>query len=292
MKIKKIMTVMAMLAIVVSGVGCGSNSKDSSVGSMNKVKKVSINNKAFMAGFENEKFGITVGYAGTMYYTNDGGDNWTQGNNKSYCRFGLEILNDKVAICSGNKGHVRKTTDGGANWTELADYGEMGPNQCRFVSFVDENNGWIAAPHRMGITTDGGKSFSEAKLPDGIGKIACVELLSKDTGYLVDDKNILYKTSDGGQSWENQEIEDDSLEIKIYKSPTVAMKFLDEDNGYLYYTKDDKVYGLVTSDGGKSWGKISIPEDLKGKTLYLSNDAKYLSVMTIDNKEITILKKD
>lgn len=107
MKIKKIITVMAMLPIVVSGVGCGSKSKDSSEGSMSEVKKVSIN-------------------------------------------------------------------------------------------FVDENNGWIAAPRRMGTTTD----------------------------------------------------------------------------------------------GGKTWGKISLPDDLEGRTLYLSNDAKYLSVMTIDNKTITVLEKN
>lgn len=54
-----------------------------------------MSNQSYIGGFNDENFGITVGYAGESKYTTDSGKTWREGKNSSQCRFGLAIINDK-----------------------------------------------------------------------------------------------------------------------------------------------------------------------------------------------------
>lgn len=150
MRIKKVLVFLCITVLSIGFFGC------SSTGGKNKSnwvvsKTVNIPHKNNIGGFYNDNFGITVGYSGEVHYTNDGGVNWPKGNNKSLCRFGLDIVNEKVAWNCGNGGHVRKTIDGGQNWENVSDFGESVPNHCRYLSFLNENVGWIASPEKIGM---------------------------------------------------------------------------------------------------------------------------------------------
>src|SRR5512143_1438269 len=117
-------------------------------------QKLTYTHAVYYAGFMNESFGMTVGYGGEVHYTNDGGASWPQAANSSKCRFGLEIVDDQVAWHCGNGGHVRKSTDGGKTWQAVADFGPSEPNQCRFLSFLDDTTGWAATPSQLAATND------------------------------------------------------------------------------------------------------------------------------------------
>jgi len=89
------------------------------------------------AGFNDENLVITVGYAGEVHYTTDGGKDWKSAENMSYCRFGLEIIDSKIAYHCGNAGHVGFSSNGGKTWQRTTDFGDMQPRQCRYLSLVD-----------------------------------------------------------------------------------------------------------------------------------------------------------
>lgn len=286
MKLKKFLSTICIISLGLCMAGCGEAKPDFEI-----IKTVKITHKTTYAGFNNEKLGMTVGYAGEIHYTTDIGESWPKSENNSFCRFGLEIVNDEIAYHCGNAGHVRKSSDGGKTWKEVSDYGDYEPDQCRYLSFFDDKNGWIAAPNKLGVTNDGGSTWSDIKLPDNIGNISCIELLNEKTGYLIDENKNMYITKDDGKTWENKKINIEDIDASINASPMIAMKFLDENIGYIYYRTSGKMLaGISTKDGGKTWEQELLPE-VKVGSLYMSNDAKYITVTSTFGDELTLLKR-
>lgn len=291
MKIRKIIAGICITALSISLFGCGSSEKAKNEPGWEIIKTIDIKHKSNIGGFYDANFGMTVGYNGEMHYTNDSGESWPKGNNTSFCRFGLYIVNDKVAYSCGNAGHVRRTSDGGENWESVTNFGGYEPLQCRYLSFVDENIGWIASPKKAGATKDGGKTWNEIKLPDGITDIFAINLLSKNQGYLIDVNNNLYITKDSGATWSSKEINIDNIDNTIQKTNASYLRFSDEKNGvFFYYSKDIKLKCSRTSDGGDTWKEETLP-DITGEGLYLSADGKILSVNLDSGEKITILQQ-
>ena len=279
MKIKKLVLSLVATLPLLGLVACGTSSKDACEWS--KIKSVDIYNKSYYAGFEDKNYGETVGYSGEIHYTTDGGKTWPKGQNESYCRFGLDIVSKNVSWCCGNGGHVRLTIDGGKTWSKVTDYGDMEPNQCRYMSFFDDTTGWIAAPAKLGNTTDGGKTWNDAKLPDGIGDILSMNALDKDTAYLVDSNSKLYTTTNGGKSWTSNKIPTKDMENTVSRTNSQILRFSDKKNAvFFYFDNDENLHYLVTKDGGKTWNENSMGKLKKAGYggLYLSHDGKTLTI--------------
>ncbi len=109
------------------------------------LREVEVRHPTIVAGFLNDKFGLTGGPDGEVHYTTDGGQSWPQAENKSGCRFGLDIVDENLAWMVGNFGHVRVSTDGGKTWQAVTN---LRP-ESRFISFVDAQTGW-AEKHIVG----------------------------------------------------------------------------------------------------------------------------------------------
>jgi photosystem II stability/assembly factor-like uncharacterized protein len=238
-----------------------------------------ITHKSNLAGFYDNKNGITVGPSGECHYTENAGKSWPSGTNFSACRYGLEIVDAKIAWHCGNGGHVRLSMDGGHSWMPVADFGRPTPNQCRFLSFVDDQTGWIASPYgMMAKTIDGATTWNAVKLPEGMDDIAAISLLTKDIGYILDMSGMLYKTNDGGQTWSSSEsgFKDAPMAMKLL-TPQEAMRFIDEKHGVIVAClNDDKVYASITTDGGKTWKREKIPGSMG--PVFLSRDGRTLTV--------------
>ena len=294
MKFKSVLSIIGVSIVSLGLIGCGSTQAAKTKETNWEIVKTVDNTKAnatHIGGFLNENFGITAGYKGEMHYTNDGGESWPRATNESLCRFGLQIINENLAWTCGNGGSVRKTTDGGKTWQKVTDFGESEPNQCRYVSFLDENTGWIASPKKLGSTTDGGKTWVTLQLPSGIKDMVAIDLLDKNTGYLVDNNNKLYITNDGGSTWTNKPINIDNLTNIIWKTNVSLIRFTDKDNAtFFYYGDDKKLKCSVTKDGGDTWEEKAMP-DVEGYGLFLSPDGKYLSVNGPSGETITLLKQ-
>ena len=254
------------------------------------IRRTQYEQSVYQAGFLDGSFGIMVGYDGLVDYSVDGGQNWSPGNNTSYCRFGLDIVDRQTAWNCGNGGHVRVSTDGGKNWQAVADFGGSEPDQCRFLSFLDAHTGWAAAPQLLGVTTDGGTSWKTLTLPKGIKNVATIALRTATDGYLLDTTGTVFVTTDGGQTWTTHSLGLAGNEkIAIAKAPTAAMRFTDAQNGVVVFDLKDGVFSARTTDGGQTWKREPVAITYQAPALYLAHDG--LTLTAIDGlSDLTVLR--
>jgi len=253
-------------------------------------RQVQYEQSTYLAGFLDDSFGIMVGYNGAVYYSADGGQNWSQGHNTSYCRFGLDIVDQQTAWNCGNAGHVRLSTDGGKNWQAVADFGSSEPDQCRFLSFLDARTGWAAAPQLLGATTDGGTTWNTLALPQGIKDVTAIALRTAAEGYLLDTTGTVFVTTDGGQTWTTRSLGlADNEKLAVAKAPTAAMRFTDAQNGMVVFHLKAGVFSARTIDGGRTWKRGPVPVSYDAPALYLAHDG--LTLTAIDGLfNLTVLR--
>ncbi|GAA3570186.1 YCF48-related protein [Snuella lapsa] len=175
-------------------------------------------------------------------------------------------------------------------------------NNQRFddIFFLDENTGWAANGYYAAVykTTDGGKTWAEqlneSEL-EGDYYFRNIEFLNEDIGFLGTLNGKFFKTSNGGNSWQNvTNISPNPLAIcgldtvgestiygcGAYFSPAYIIKstdsgntwqyidmssyanalveiyFLTESVGYVSGRSDNGATILKTTDGGNSWNEI------------------------------------
>ena len=253
-------------------------------------------------GFLNENFGISVGYAGAVSYTEDCAKTWTEGENSSMCRFCLDIVDENLAWCGGNGNNVRVTKDGGKTWSAVSD--AVLSSTHSNIDFLDDTTGWISSGKVCMTTCDGGTTWTELDLPEEIGNIGALAIRTDSNGYILSNSGLLFVTSDGGATWEQKDTGMADLGIKNekgepglykYKTTTADMNFYDEKNGTIVFSglvpgEGTKLWSMVTQDGGDSWTTEEIPvkEGFNINKVYLSGDGKYLTIGSI-TKEVMLL---
>lgn len=255
-----------------------------------------VGQPVYYAGFLDEAFGVTVGYGGDVRYSTDGGATWAEGENSSMCRFGLEVVDEQTAWNCGNGGHVRLSTDGGRTWQPVTNFGPSAPNHCRFLSFLDATTGWAAAPSLLGMTADGGETWQEIVLPEGVTTIAAIHLRTPRDGYLLDADGRLFVTSDGGASWSGRAL-DFTAEALLMRaaSPTVVLRFVDEQRGMIVLPRGSADEGYApwsayTEDGGASWRLDRLPVEGGLPFLFLSRDLSVLTLLDTVARQVTVLR--
>ncbi len=254
-----------------------------------------VTHKATVAAFVDEQHGITAGYAGAVYVTQDGGKTWSPGTNSSACRFGLEALPGGAAWTAGNMGHVRVSRDGGAHWTTAASFGRSEPRHARHLSFLDGRRGLIASQEELAVTDDGGESWTKVAAPARAGMIAAVSL-SEEGGAtrlrLLDENGDLWVSADRGASWAQAP---SPLKVPVFESltaPRAAMRFTAAGDGVLAVIADEggpKGHVYRTQDGGKTWGEEVVP-GFPVSVLTISADAKLLT--SFDQYTIRLYRAD
>jgi photosystem II stability/assembly factor-like uncharacterized protein len=271
---KIIVLLLSLTLLLLSNLGAWAENKG---GQWKMVLQSEVKGAVNLAGFANEQNGITIGYGGEIHFSHDGGKTWPRAINNSWCRFGLEILDEKTAWHCGNKGHIRLSTDGGESWDPVADFGQMEPDQCRFLSFADAKTGWAAAPFYIAATNDGAASWKEFDLPEASKNLAAIHLLTANDGYLLDVSGKLFITKDGGKTWSQQTVPLKGLQLQTLKCPTAAMRFTDAKNGVVVVSAKGSVISFTTVDGGKTWSQSLVTDKLFG-FLFLSRDGKLLTI--------------
>lgn len=198
---------------------------------------------------------------GTVYKTNDAGNNWLKTNN-TYNRRARDIffknVNEGYLACghienSNNYdgGAILKTIDGGNTWTLLKAFSKI----VISVFFLDAQNGWATSIDGNGgiilRTTDGGTTWlSTAINPQNIGGawgITKIHFLSQQIGFAAGAFGHLLKTTNGGISWS-----------VIHQTPTltgtgdseVKFEFLSNGIGFIKWANN---FLSKTTDGGNTW---------------------------------------
>lgn len=158
--------------------------------------------------FVGTNIGWAVGADGTIIRTIDGGTNWTNlTSGVSAYLFGIHFINSLKGWAVGGGGTVIKTLDGGNNWSPYTF-----PNSTTFkdIHFVNDTLGWIA----------GATSASNS---------------------------VIYKTTDGGASWnEVGNVLPDGIQ---------SIDFFNLNYGMATTTFN----AYVTIDGGDTWVQMPLP---------------------------------
>lgn len=211
---------------------------------------------------------------GTLQRSDNGG--------ASYRLLGTGALSAPADVVATDPDHVllvgtrgvRRSTDGGETFRAISD---RDLRNARL--FRAETGGPVMFAHgltRLLHSPNGGLTWRRLKLPRGIA-IEDISFVSAQTGYLVDRRGRLWKTTNGGRSWTRL--------VAVGRS-VHAVDFADARNGYARVGGFGRqTYGFVmrTNDGGASWRPQLVSEspvnglDAEGGTAYAwaRNDLLY-----------------
>ncbi|KAA9338990.1 T9SS type A sorting domain-containing protein [Adhaeribacter soli] len=155
----------------------------------------------YSVDFTDPNTGITVGSAGVIMTTTDGGTNWTNRNSGTReALYDLHMLSGQLAYAVGGNGTVVKTVDGGLNWIKLPAFTS---NFLRSVRFTHPDTGVVVGTNgTIFRTTNGGASW--ASVSSGVSSTAFLQEVvfpSSRIGYIVGTNGLLLKTTNGGLNW-------------------------------------------------------------------------------------------
>jgi len=227
----------------------------------------------------------TTGWAaGTIIIkTTDGGMNWGKIETGFNVEFNdIYFLNGNEGWAGGEKGAIIHTADCGNNW-KLMDYATE--STLYGVYFYNKEKGCVATEEELAYTINGGEEWKiNAKMNKGrksmhfcdgygfvvneIGEIfqssvykkyiswnsysgknvyeyLAVDFVDENHGWIVGNANCLLKTTNGGNTWKEIQINFSSSE------PIGDVEFKDLNNGWILDTHRKKI--LHATDGGESW---------------------------------------
>ncbi|MBL7128949.1 MAG: T9SS type A sorting domain-containing protein [Ignavibacteria bacterium] len=156
--------------------------------------------------FLNENTGWLCGVVVAMK-TTDGGDTFIDSMRIEANLYDIFFRNEMEGIASGITGVICKTSNGGANWERTIITGSGPMYDFMRLTFIGDQTGWVGG-NVVFRTTDFGTTW------DSIGTAGygtnegayCIEFSSMNIGYTGGTSALMFKTTDGGYTWRQEEI--------------------------------------------------------------------------------------
>lgn len=182
--------------------------------------------------------------------TLDGGRNWTQIPTTTMRKSeSLSFVSSTEGWSVDSKGDVWRTHDGGSTWQFLSNVlpaeTPHGMAVIKKFLFIDPMNGWLLTPFALYSTEDGGERWKDWTLADANH----FHFITDRLGWIDDKKGKLYKTVDGGKTWQL------SGDPKYGELQDIF--FTNENLGWVCPVRNSGI--LHTTDGGKNWIKQTLP---------------------------------
>jgi photosystem II stability/assembly factor-like uncharacterized protein len=196
-------------------------------------------------------------------------------------------IDTSTVFACGQNGVILKTIDGGENWEEK--YRQPGCKMTK-MCFVNPQVGYVFCDSNISIyshtwsllkTEDGGETWQRIGTPQNssfvvlddwyatINQYVCSEMAIKgtDTIFVAISHDGLYRSLDGGDSFEKKPIED-------FNGSEVQGFYFEDNTGYLLWcNRRHHTAGIAkTEDGGDTWRRID--SDI-GITCYMINFAHF-----------------
>lgn len=163
---------------------------------------------------------------------------------------------------AGDSGTILHTKDGGINW---AFQESQTSNNIVYVFFLNRNLGWASSfdftepPYGTELlkTTDGGANWTLSSYPEENIFMNCILFLDSLNGWMGGSPHAIVRTSDGGVSWSQAEVDTSTLAF----FPVLKISFFNEQYGYASGGMFD-IAGVTwrTDNGGEKWYAIDPSE--------------------------------
>jgi photosystem II stability/assembly factor-like uncharacterized protein len=219
--------------------------------------------------FVNTSRGISVGGAGQIRITSDGGETWTNVNsNTSHRLLGLYFLNESTGWAVGENGALVKSEDGGLTWVDLG----INTNLDLYdVQFLNTQTGFaVGEAGAIFRTTNGG--FSWTSIPsNSIRILRSIHFINENVGVIVGNTSEIIRTTDGGLTWNRQGVTFNGGTSADQFRTLTSVDFVDENNGWTV-----GFLGVMwrTIDGGLTWNRQQAPQNV------LLNDVSFFDTNT------------
>lgn len=248
---------------------------------------------SYLVGYYDDDSAASMGYNGEVHYYDPAEKSWPFSENKSLCRYGMDMVNENIIYTCGNGGHVTKSVDGGKTYTKMTSFAADASDQGVMMSFCDENNGLVASVSQLAITADGANTWTDIAVPSGLLAIR-MESPEKFC-YIGSDLNF-YKTADGGATWESAPM---NLPLGDGYRTDMRNNFvftIDGENMYTVFCIENENLSLKsysTADGWLSCTENTVPEitGMKKGYLYMNRDGSIMTVTNVTRKRICPIRK-
>jgi photosystem II stability/assembly factor-like uncharacterized protein len=168
------------------------------------------------------------------------------------------FADSKRGWIAGDGGFVSRTDDGGTSWqTQTVATSEP----VNDIYFRNKDDGYLLAGGRIFTTNDGGQtwpethSFASAEFGEAQLELYSVRFTNKKKGWVVGSlsrsgrngdniivDSVIYKTTDGGFTWQRQ--------MSPTRQELIHLDFADEKHGWIVGSRGTILY---TGDGGETW---------------------------------------
>ncbi|RPI19611.1 MAG: T9SS C-terminal target domain-containing protein [Ignavibacteriae bacterium] len=194
--------------------------------------------------------GCCVGTGGKVIITSNGGVNWTTTNLSNINLLCTYFVNPQTGWVAGDDNKIYKTSDGGINWNTQTSYANI---ELYDMKMINESTGFVTGGENTdepGLskvlykTTNSGLNWIDIK--DGYdGNFTNVFYVNQDIIWITDDKLVLLKSTNGGDSWKDVSFDGNNKQ-DIY--------FINENTGWLLEGAVlDKFVVSKTLNGGLNW---------------------------------------
>lgn len=171
--------------------------------------------------FVNVNTGYTVGEDGNCFKTTNGGANWTAfswGGAGTDDALSCSFINANTGWIGGYDGQLFKTTNGGA--TTFAQVSSE--YDIIKLDMIDANTGWLANDEYAMKTTNGGTLWDTLQFPFSDVYPEDLDFVDDMNGIVLDYKGTVYKTTDGGNTWDVGNVSSYEVQSIYMVSPTEA----------------------------------------------------------------------
>jgi len=212
--------------------------------------------------FISENTGWILGYHG-IFKTTDGGSNWSASDTSSQSKYySLHVFDKDLLFClkytgSSEEAVISKSTNGGTTWNAIANL--TAGHYYKTFYFLNASTGFTIGDSAnfpiIQKTNNGGTSWQNVlklKSDNGTyGTFAGISFAGNKNGWAITYWGILYKTTDGGDSWWLA----DTLDIvkNGMPAPCASIQFTTADSGWVVGGLRGLSIIQRTTDGGKTW---------------------------------------
>lgn len=267
--------------VFTNGNGASYLSKDKGQSWVQVVTPIETNyGEQSVLAFSDSKNGFMTDASGRAFTTKDGGATWQLKSTNFGPVKAVQFVNKTTGWLVGSDGRLYKSTDAGQSWSTAPLASGV---YLTSLYFANENLGWSLRSYgaaQSAYTKDGGKTWTEMALPNGVtsmrfGEQAWVAVgsaggiyVSTDSGgtwnarytgtstqltavafsdaktvWAVGGEGTVLKSEDSGAKWTQVKLSGGNTSLRDIKFANSKVGWIVGDNGVI----------LATQDGGKTW---------------------------------------